>query len=264
MTMSIDWSLRWIDRRVVDLVVYKTYADLRAEAAKTYINYLWWIIDPILTMLVFYLVFGLLFQRGGDGFVAFLLCGLVIWNWYQQSISHAGNAVIDNKGLMSQVDVPKLVFALVTMLTDLTKFLLVFLLLLVFLWLSGYPVSAAYLAIPLLLATQLLMIGALAFWHAGIVPYAPDVKFLVNNLLHLQMFMSGVFFSIQDIPPQYHQWFYINPMAGLIEDYRAVLLHATWPDWGRLSLIGLGSMLLMALAVAFIHWRDKDYPRTLA
>ena len=141
--------------RILELILHKTYADLRAEAAKTYNNYLWWILDPILSMLVFYLVFGLLFQRGGEGFIAFLLIGLVVWNWYKQTISHAGNAILAGKGLMNQVHVPKLVFPLVTMLTDLSKFLVVFVILLGFLWLSGYGASPAYQALPLVLLAQL-------------------------------------------------------------------------------------------------------------
>ena len=176
------WS---VDRRIWDLISYKTYADLRAEASKTYINYLWWVIDPVLGMLVFYLVFGLLFKRDGEGYVAFLLSGLVVWNWYRQTIGHAGNTILNGKGLMNQVHVPKIVFPLVTLLTDLTKFAFVFILLLIFLWISGYWPTPAYLALPLLLLVQLLLISALAVLLAGLVPYLPDLRFLVDNLLQL-------------------------------------------------------------------------------
>ncbi|WP_170265431.1 ABC transporter permease [Thiohalocapsa marina] len=248
---------------MIDLILYKTYADLRAEAAKTYINYLWWVIDPILSMLVFYLVFGLLFQRGGEGFVAFLLSGLVIWNWYRQSVAHAGGSILNGKGLMNQVHVPKLVFPTVTLLTDLTKFALVLVLLLVFLWISGYPVNASYLALPVLLVVQLLLIAGLAFCLAGLVPFVPDLRFLVDHLLHLQFFCSGIFYSVKDLPAQYQGWFYLNPMAGLIEDYRGVLLHGTWPHWGRLGLIALGSTVLLAVAISFVHGRDREYPRAI-
>ncbi len=248
----------------MDLIVYKTYADLRAEAAKTYINYLWWVLDPILTMLVFYVVFGLLFQRDGEGFVAFLLTGLVAWNWYKQTVSHAGNAIMTGKGLMNQVHVPKVVFPLVTLLTDLSKFTVVFALLLAFLWLSGYPIGTAYLALPLVLAVQLLLTGALAFLLAGAVPYLPDLRLLVENLLHLQFFLSGIFYSVEDIPAPYHAWFYLNPMVSLIQDYRAVLLHDLWPHWGRLAIIALLSLLVIGLALLWIARQDRDYPRVVA
>lgn len=249
--------------RILDLILYKTYADLRAEAAKTYINFLWWIIDPLLGMLVFYLVFGLLFQRGGDGFVAFLLTGLVIWNWYRQSISHAGSAILNGKGLMNQVHVPKIVFPLVVLLTDLTKFVVVFVLLLIFLLLSGLWPGISYLALPLLAMVQLMLIASLSLALAGLVPYLPDLRFLADNLLQLQFFVTGIFFSVRDIPDQYQGWFYLNPMAGMIEDFRAVLLHHAWPHWERLGAVAVFSLLLLMLAVGWIHAHDRDYPRTL-
>jgi len=251
----------FLDPRIIDLVLYKTYADLRAEAAKTYINYLWWVIDPILSMLVFYVVFGLIFHRDGEGFIQFLLTGLVIWTWYKQSVSHAGNSILAGKGLMNQVHVPKLVFPLVTLLTDLTKFGFVLSLLLIFLWLSGYAPGSAYLALPLVLATQLMLTAALGFTLSAIVPYVPDLKLLVENLLHLQFFLSGIFYSAEHIPEQYQFWFYLNPMASLIEDYRSILLHNMWPAWGRLSLLVLFSAAVIAGAVALIQRLEREYPR---
>lgn len=252
-----------MDFRILDLILYKTYADLHAEAAKTYINYLWWVVDPLLSMLVFYVVFDLMFQRGDEDFVAFLLIGLVIWNWYRQTLVHAGNSILTGKGLMNQVHVPKLVFPTVTLLTDLTKFGVVFVLLLVFLWLSGDGVGRTYLALPLVLAVQLLFIMALAFLLAALVPYLPDLKFLVENLLQLQFFVSGIFFSADDIPEHYQFWFYLNPMAGLIHDYRSILLHNNWPDWARLALIGLLSLVLLAFVAILIQRHDREYPRVV-
>ena len=254
-------SWRFLDPRMVDLLLYKTYADIRAEAAKTYINYLWWILDPILTMLVFYLVFGLLFQRGGEGFIAFLLTGLVVWNWYKQTITHAGNAILAGKGLMNQVHVPKLVFPLVTMLTDLSKFLVVFVILLSFLWLSGYGVSKAYQALPLVLLAQLLLAWSLGITLAATVPYVPDIRLLVENLLQLQFFLSGIFYSVKDIPDAYHLWFYLNPMASLIEDYRRILLEQAWPSWPRLGVVIVCGLVLMGLAIVMMLRRDREYPR---
>lgn len=251
----------WLDPRMIDLVLYKTYADLRAEAAKTYINYLWWIVDPILSMLVFYIVFGLLLGRGGDGFVAFLLTGLVFWSWYNQTLSHAGNTILGAGGLMNQVHVPKLVFPVVTILTDFTKFCVVLAVLLVFLWLSGYAVNTAYLALPFLIGIQFMLCTALSLLLAGIVPYLPDLKLVVNNLIHLQFFLSGIFFAPSDIPEQYHTWFYANPMATLIESYRDILLHGTWPHAGRLMTITFVCLVVLAAAVALIQRLDKRYPR---
>ena len=259
---GIGFSInRNLDPRLLDLVIYKTYADLRAEAAKTYINYMWWVIDPILSMLVFYFVFGVMLQGGTEGYVAFLLSGLVIWNWYRQSISNGGGAILTGQGLMGQVHVPKLIFPFTTLLTDLTKFALVFALLLIFLWLSGYPVGTPYFALPVMLLVQFLLIAGLSCLLAALVPYLPDLRFLVDNLLNMQFFMSGVFFLARDVPEPYQDWFYFNPMAGMIEDFRNVLLHGVWPDWERLGTIAFVASIILINAVALTRRLDLEYPR---
>ena len=250
-----------IDRRYLDLIIYKVFTDLRAEAAKTYVNYLWWVLDPILSMLVFYVVFGLLLKKGGSDFVAFLLIGLTTWNWYTQTLSHAGNSIIGGKGLMNQVYIPKLVFPLVNLLTDLTKFIVVLFVLLIFLWLTGYGVTVAYLALPAVLGTQLLLIMALSLIVALIVPWVPDFKLVISHLLNLQFFMSGIFFDISSLPMPYANWILFNPMACLIMDYRAILMVGEWPHWLRLGLIALLSlMLLLSLKPLLRRW-DRLYPR---
>jgi len=251
-------------QRLVDLVLYKTYAELRAEAAKTYINYLWWVIDPILGMLVFYVVFGILFDRSGEDYVAFLLIGVVVWNWYRQTIGHAGNAIVNGKGLINQVWVPKIVFPIVTVLMDTTKFVVVFTLLVTFLLASGAPVGKAYLALPIIMLVQFLMIASLAVTFAAIVPYIPDLRFVVDNLLNLQFFLSGIFFAVHDVPSAFQGWFLMNPTAALIVSYRRVLLDGSWPLWLHLGWIIAGSVLLLSISSAWLRIRDQDYPRLLS
>lgn len=250
-----------INPRMVELVVYMTLADLRAEASKTYINYLWWVVDPILSMMVFYVVFGLLFKRTEPDYVSFLLVGLVAWTWYSRSLSHASNSILSGKSLMNQVDMPKLVFPIVTLLTDFTKFWVVLMVLLFFTWVADHGLGIAYAALPLVILTQFLLCAALALLLAAAVPWLPDLKPLVDHLLHLQMFLSGVFFAAASIPEPYRFWFYLNPMAGLIEDYRAILLDGLWPHWVRLGTIAGLSLLVLILGVWLLRRLDRVYPR---
>lgn len=252
-----------IDRRIIDLVLYKTYADLRAEAERTYISYLWWVVDPVLTMLVFYVVFGLILERGGEGFVPFLLIGLVFWQWYRHTVSRGCDAITTGRGLMNQVHVPKYVFPLVRVLTNLTKFCFVLVLLLAFLWVAGYGAGPAYLALPALLAVQLLFSAALAYLLAALVPYLPDLRIIVDNALQLQFFLSGIFYSVDRVPDPLRAWFFVNPMAGLLDDYRNVLLHDAWPDWGRLAITAVAGALLLVLALGLMHRLDRHYPRVV-
>ena len=74
-------------QRIFDLVVYKVYAELKSEATRTYIGVLWWVMEPIIFMGIFYFVFGVLFQIRAPDFIPFLLVGLTAWHWLQATIT---------------------------------------------------------------------------------------------------------------------------------------------------------------------------------
>ena len=109
-------------------VIYKALANLRTEIAKTYLSFSWWILEPLLSMSVFYIVFGLLIPRKIEHFVPFLLVGLISWQWFANTIKHCMNSISGNGRLMTQVYVPKMIFPSVVIVMDFIKFLLVFLL----------------------------------------------------------------------------------------------------------------------------------------
>ena len=89
-----------------DLLIFKTAANLRAEVSRYYLNYLWWIFNPLSTMLVFYLVFGIFLNRGTPHYVGFLLCGITSWQWFANTVNNAAGSIYGGKGLMLQVTYP--------------------------------------------------------------------------------------------------------------------------------------------------------------
>lgn len=247
--------------RYTGLVFYKAYADLRAEASRTYFSFLWWILEPMLYMAGFYFVFAVLLERRTPNFVAFLLVGLVVWKWFSSTVLHASGAILNNPGLMRQVYLPKVVFPLVTILTDTAKFLVVFSILLVFLLWNGGTFSAAWLALPLLLLVELVFLAGVACLAAAIVPIVPDIRILLENVLLIMMFVSGIFFDPATIPEPYQTYFYMNPMATLIESFRAVLMRGEWPSMSSLVLIAGAGFALFAIAFTILHRLDRAYPR---
>lgn len=250
-----------LSTRYRELILYKTLADLRAEAAKTYIGFLWWVFDPLIFMAIFYVVFGLLLKRSTADFVPFLLIGLVSWRWFQNTITHSATSILGGRGLMRQVYVPKIIFPLVVILTDLVKFGIVLMLLLIYLWLAGFSIGWPYLALPVLLLTQFLLIVGLTLLVAAFVPFAPDLRYLVEHSLQILFYFSGIFFSGSTIPKNYQTYFYLNPMASIIEAYRDILMYQRWPNWLALILVAvLGS----AISISMYRWvmhNDHLYPK---
>lgn len=250
-------------RHYLSLILQKSAADLISEARRGYLGILWWIIEPVVYMSVFYLIFVVVFDHRGEDRVAFLLTGLVVWKWFAASILQCSVSISANIGLMRQVYIPKQIFPVMVVMTSTMKFLIIFALLIGFLLVAGKSPSAAWISIPILVGIQLLLNLAFGSVIAAVVPFIPDLKVIVDNGMILLFFLSGVFFDISSASPEIKSYLYLNPMVLIIENFRTVLLNGVWPDW-RL----LGSILSMSLCVLVLGWYllrrfDRTYVKVI-
>jgi len=224
---------------------------------------LWWIVEPIIYMSVFYMIFVVVFNRGGEDRVPFLLTGLVVWKWFSSTINQCPLCISENIGLIRQVYIPKYVFPGMIMMTNTLKFLITFILLITFLFLIGNGPNIAWLSLPVLMAVQLLVILAIGGLVTAVVPFFPDLKLIIENGTLLLFFMSGVFFDISLAPLGIRKYLYLNPMASIIESYRMVLLDGAWPNWFPLVIVSLASLLGLILGLYLLRRFDRIYAKVV-
>jgi lipopolysaccharide transport system permease protein len=248
---------------LLELVLYKAYVDLRAESSRGYLGILWWIIEPVMYMAAFYVVFTAIRMRGDVDFVVFLLTGLVVWKWFASTLMLGANSISVNTGLMMQVYLPKYIFPLVAIAINLFKFLIVFLLLLAFLLAYGIHIEISWIALPLLILVQLLLITGVSMLFAAILPFVLDLKPLLENMILMLFFLSGVIFDIHHAPESIQAYLYLNPMVTIIESYRNILLYGIMPDWEMLAIISLLSLTAIIIAFGMLKYFDKTYAKYL-
>ena len=249
--------------KYVELILYRTYADLKAEAARGYLGMLWWIIEPLLYLGMFSFFFVYIRQQAGGRIVAFLLVGLVVWKWFASTLPACAKSIEGGVNLMRQVYLPKYVFPWAAALTNFFKFLIVFSLLLGFLLLSGVEPTAAWATLPLLVAAQFFFMLGVAGLLAAVVPFVPDLNQIITNMLMPLFFLSGVIFDINRIPEPFRPFLYLNPLAVLIADYRTVLIDGQMPGWAGLAATLALSCVLWASACALMRRFDRIYPKVL-
>jgi len=248
-------------QHLIELVLFSTYAELRAEAARSYLGLVWWVLEPAMMMGAFYLVFDVILKSGGPDYLPFLLIGLTLWQWMKSCITHGGYAIWSNLGMVRQVRLPPLVFPLIAMLSDTVKFLFVFALLLVILWFAGYPPNQAYFALPLLFAAVFLFAAGAGFVVAALVPLVPDMRFVIEQVLTVVMFLSGVVFALDKVPPPLQQIMALNPIAVLMDAARGILMHGMWPNWIGLSKVAAISLLACWIGAAVVAQLASRYPK---
>lgn len=247
----------------VDLVWTKARLNLKSEASQNHLRYLWWILDPLLYMAVFYIVFGVLMERGGPGFIAYLLTGLVPFQWFAKTVQQTSGSIVGGKGLMHKVRISPLFFPLVGIVQNAGKQLLVFAMLGGFLVFYGMPPTVHWLAVFLIVLTQLLLMTVVCCLVAMVIPFVRDLSNLVPTGIQFTMFTSGIFYNVDRIPEQWHALFFSNPMANLLYQYRRVFVEGQWPDWSMMGWLILGSALGLIVVLWLYRRLEPVFPRVV-
>jgi ABC-type polysaccharide/polyol phosphate export permease len=242
--------------RYWNIVLYRALAGIKAESRQNYLGYAWYLLEPALTATIFYFAFSGLMGRGLDT-VMFLLVGLTAWQWYEGSTLAAAGAIKAKLHILQHFDLPKFLFPLVTVLVGTWKSLCIGLVIIIGYLAVGknhWP-AWSFLWLPLVFGCQLLLIISLAIPLSIAATYVNDTLTFAASVFRVLYFLSGIFFSSSIVPPALLGAFYANPMAGLIEAYRAVLIERQTPNLHALLyavLVGgvqLGLGLLLSVRV---------------
>ena len=237
-------------RQAIELVDIQARMSLKAEASKLYLAYLWWVLEPLLFVTVFYLVFEVLLQIGREQFLLFLICGKIPFLWFSKSVSSASNSIVRNKGLIGQIDIPKELFPYISIQESLYKQWVVFLVMFSVVIAYGHLPQWNWLWLVPIVVVQYGLIAVCSLIGSLLVSFVADVRLLITMGLMFLMFSSGIFWDINAIPdPQLREWVLIfNPLAFLIDSYRKVLMEESLYDLKHLAI--LASVVLIGLVIA--------------
>lgn len=248
--------------KFIALVDTQARLSLKAEASRFYLSYLWWVLEPLLFVLVFYVVFGLLLNNRPDNFLLFLMCGKIPFLWFSKSVSAASNSIVQNKGLIGQLDIPKALFPYGAVQEALYKQWLVFGVLLGVVIAYGFLPEVNWLWLLPLIIVQYLLILLCSLVGAVLVSYVADMRMLINMGITFLLFCSGIFWDIRSIESVELQQLMlaVNPLLFLIDGYREVLINRS--VYGLEHLFWLCGCLVAGLLLT--HWLMSKINRNIA
>jgi lipopolysaccharide transport system permease protein len=143
------------------------------------------------------------------------------------------------------------------------KFLIILFLFIVFLQFTTIKPSLTWVLLPIPLLVQLLLITAITSLFAAVMPFFPDFRFILDNVLMMMLFLSGIFFNIANMPATIQKYFYLNPMAVLIMMYREIIIDGVPPNWLHLFFIMVFALAVLLLAIWLLYRFDKVYPKII-
>jgi lipopolysaccharide transport system permease protein len=227
---------------------------VKGEARQYFLGYLWWLVEPMLYVAVFYFVFFSLLNNRDPEFLQFLMIGKLTFIWFSKSVNQAANSIEINKGLVAQVRIPQALFPIATVVEGCYRQSVVFVFLFIFLIATGYRASSVWLwLVPLILVNGVVIAGC-AMSAALLVCIQRDFKLLIQLGTVFLLFTSGVFWDIHSVQNgDLAAWLMrLNPIAVLIDSYRQVLLYGSAPDAQGLLLVLVESAVILAsMVIAF-------------
>ena len=233
---------------------------LRADASRYFLGYIWWILEPLLFVGVFYVVFNIILESGRADFLIFLMCGKLTFIWFSKSVNQAANSIVSSRGLIGRINVTKTLFPLAVIQESLYRQAAVFLLLFCVLFAWGYSPTLTWLSLLPVIFVNYLMIVACAYIGACLVCMLRDFSMIITLGMTFLLFTSGIFWDVRalDNPQMTELVLAVNPLAFILDAYRQVLMFQTQPDWIHLLQIGCGSVVLLAVVVLVMR-RNSQY-----
>ncbi|MFV8826370.1 ABC transporter permease [Alkalihalobacterium sp. APHAB7] len=246
-----------------DLIKYFVLADLKATNARTYLGFLWWIIDPILYMALFYLLVQVILQRGGEGYAVFLFTALIPLKWTTSCLVDGAGAITSKKGIIERVFVPKIVFIIIRLAVNSIKFFIGLIAMFIFLLVYGvdFSVNVLFVLLIIFIHSIFLLGSMIILAHLGV--FIRDVKNMMQYIARTLFYLSPVMYDISRVPDTLAPFLYINPLTSLITSYRNVLLYQQPPEWGALLILLGVSVALLLYALRVLNKYENHYSKVI-
>lgn len=237
-------------REYSDLLLTLTRHRISVRYVQTYLGYVWALLQPLLTMVIFTAVFSTLARMPSDGvpYALFAFTGLLPWTFFSMAVTNAAGAVVTHAQLIRKVYFPREILPITYVIAGLFDFFLGFLVLLALMAWYRVPVTVhAWNVVPIaaLLAAWVLTVALLL---ASIQVRVRDVSVALPALLQFLMFASPIIYPLSVVPADWRAWYLLNPMAGIVSSLRDVLLHGEPPNPEPLRVAGIVTAVLLPLS----------------
>ncbi len=240
-------------------------SQLKAEVADSYLNWLWWVLNPLCMMLIYAFIFGVVFNGREPNFAAFIFIGLTAWNFFNNNVTSSVKMIKKNKSIIAKVYLPKYVLAYTAMAVNAFKMLISFgIIVAMMIAYRIVPTWRIILVIPLLMLLMVVTFAAMVIlMHLGV--FIEDMNNIITIVLRLLFYMTGIFYSVlKRLPDPYGKWILrINPMAYILDGLRNVLLYGNTPGWKIWVVWMILGILISAIGIRIIYKYENGYAKVV-
>jgi len=229
--------------------------EVRARYRGSFLGFLWSLLNPLLLMGIYSLVFAVVMRIQVPHYALMLFAGLLPWTWFSTSLANGTASITANANLIKKVYFPLEILPLVSVSTNWVNFLFSLPVLGLFLAWEGLGPGWAILSLPLLMALQFLLTLGVSLILATLNAFYKDVEQLLGPVLMAWFYITPVVYPLSMLPADYAWLVHVNPMAPLVSAYQDLFLKGQWPGSPALALAAIEAIVIALLGLMFFRRR---------
>lgn len=257
--LDIYPSKGWISLNLRDLWEYRellfflAWRDVQVRYKQTVLGFAWAIIQPLVAMVIFSVVFGQLAKLPSNGlpYPIFTFTALLPWTLFANALQRSTTSLVSSSNLLSKVYFPRLIIPISATLSPLVDFAVSFVILVGMMLWYQIPLTLAILALPLFILLALAAALGVGLWFSALNVRYRDVGYVIPFLIQVWLYASPVAYSSSLVPDKWKPLFGLNPMAGVVEGFRWALLGQ---DAGVGPLVGVSVVVVGVILVSGLYY----------
>lgn len=246
--------------RFRELIWALALRELKVRYKRSVLGFMWALLNPALLMIVMSIVFTRLTPVVNVlHYPVFLLSTLLLYIFFSQSLSYAVEAMVGNADLIKKVAVPKLVFPVSAVLSNVINLLLSIIPLILLTLAMRHPFYWTWLLIPFPLAALALLALGATFFFATANVYYRDVSHIVGVLLNALLYVTPILYTVEMFPPKYRWLFWLNPLTFSLSDFRMFVYYGQLPSLRSLAVSFVAGLMAVFIGFGVFRKYQDDF-----
>lgn len=252
-------------KKYYNFIFYSAKASLKSEVANSHLGFAWWVLEPLLFMLIYLFIGMVVFKKGEPYFAVFVFIGLTMWNFFNKGISGSVRTVQRSSSIVDRIYIPKHILLLSDLCKLMIKLFISFVIVFIMMAFYRVPLSLnVFYFIPIILTLFMITFGISSIvLHFGV--YVEDLKNLIDVGFKMVFYLTGIFYSIEKrVPKEYSAYLLkFNPAAFLIDACRSCLIYSSTPSrkW-MLGWFGVGVFFAL-IGINLIYRNENSYAKVM-
>jgi lipopolysaccharide transport system permease protein len=252
------WRDLWLFR---ELFYILSWRDIKVRYKQTVIGAAWSIIRPLLTTIIFTLVFSRVAKLGAPAGVPYsimVFAGMLPWQFFASALSEASNSLIGNANLVSKVYFPRMIIPASSIITSLVDFAISFLILVAMMGFYQYLPDVKIVLLPLFILLALVAAFGVGLYITALNVKYRDFRYVIPFIVQIGLYITPVGFSSSIVPAQWRLIYSLNPMVGVVDGFRWCIIGEPlyWPGLGMSILI---TLLFLWIGIVYFRKTEKSF-----